>query len=162
MARLKLNNITKIVVQFSPYRPGSASARCGERLAHAHGRRQQALRLLPGTASVAGVAARSFLATVLTDKVRATNPKCEITPVIASGDVPPQVEIVYGARGMQAFATGARERRSPRLPCRFVGGRHAADGQKQRMLTETLKVKEMMAEISYNNSRFPETDDLNL
>jgi len=30
------------------------------------------------------------------------------------------------------------------------------------MLTETLKVKEMMAEISYNNSRFPETDDLNL
>jgi len=108
MARLKLNNITKIVVQFSPYRPGSASARYGKRVGHANGRRQQALRLLPGTVSVASVTARSFLATVLTDKVRATNPKCEITPVLTNGDVPPQVEIVYSTWGCKLCDGAAR------------------------------------------------------
>ena len=37
-----------------------------------------------------------------------------------------------------------------------------ADGEKHRMRTETLKIKEILAEIGYHNSRFPETDDLTL
>jgi hypothetical protein len=39
-------------------------------------------------------------------------------------------------------------------------GAYTADGGKHRMLTETLKVKEIVTEIGYHVSRFPDADDV--
>ena len=94
MAILKLTNITKIAVQFSPYRPGAASARFGEAAAAGGAGLQNAHAWARGAGGA--VLVRAFLASVMCDKVKATNPKCEIVTVVKTDDSEPLVDIVYG------------------------------------------------------------------